>query len=118
MAPVVEFLFGALAFLALLGWGLTNAITARNHLREATALETIMKVRKIMDDDALSVLNRYRELMAAKGIKPDGSGKTVLTDEEEARREAMRQGLNKIGDQPLSQDEVDNQLVTEMPIAE
>jgi hypothetical protein len=103
---MTEFLFGALAFLALLGWGLTNAITSRNHLREATALETIMKVRKIMDDDALSVLNRYRELLAAKGIKPDGSSKTVLTDEEEARREAMRQGLSMTQGMPDMEEEL------------
>ena len=111
---MTELLFGALAFLALLGWGITNAITSRNHLRESTALQTIMQVRKIMDDDALAVLNRYRELLAAKNITASGNGKTVLTDEEEARREAMRQGLSMTSGMP----EMEPEPLDEIPVEE
>ena len=97
---MIELLFGALAFLALLGWGVTNAITSRNHLREANALETIMKVRKLMDDDASAVLERYRELSAARRMTDNGKTQTVLDEDTEARREALRQGLSMTAGMP------------------
>lgn len=92
---MTEILFGGLAFLALLGWGITNALTARNHFREAQGLEILERVNARIDKSVTEIIERYNQIVAAKKAKAEGiAGKTVLTDEEEARREALRQGLN------------------------
>lgn len=107
-------LVSVFAFASCMGWGITLALVSRNQLREANALEMQMKVRKLMDDDASAILERYKALLAAKNAKQDGRQTTVLTEEEEARREAMRQGLSfvdtmpddnipSLGDLPLSE---------------
>ena len=97
---MAEFLFGALAFLALLGWGVTNALTSRNHFREAQALDMEERVNARIDDRVSTVVNRYREIMAGKKVATEWRQPTVLTDAEEARREAVRQGLSMTGDMP------------------
>lgn len=98
---MIELLFGGLAFLALMGWGITNAITARNNLREANALDMIEKVESRIDDRVKEVVNRFREIAAAKrGEQPQPKSPTVLDDAELERRERMRQGLNLIDTLP------------------
>lgn len=115
MTIFVTLLFGALAFLALLGWGVTNALTARNHIREANALEVAAKIDGIITDRATEIFNRY---WAIKNRQTTGGEETertttVLDDAEEAKREARRQGLvasdpgddgggfGSLGDQPI-----------------
>ena len=112
---MTDLLFGALAFLALLGWGITNAITARNHIREANALEVDVKIAGVITDRATEIFNRYWAIKnrQAKGGEDAERTTTVLDDAEEAKREARRQGLiaadpgdegaefGTLGDQPI-----------------
>jgi hypothetical protein len=112
---VTEFLFGALAFLALLGWGITNALTARNHFREAQGLEILERVNARIDKSVTEIIERYNQIMAAKKAKAEGvAGKTVLTDEEEWEREKARQKLN-LNAMP-DFDEGSETILTEMPV--
>jgi hypothetical protein len=105
MGPMTDILFGALAFLALLGWGITNAITSRNNLREANALDMIEKVENRIDDRVTAVVNRFREISAAKrGEQQVKSGQTILDDAELERRERMRQGLSLLDGLPEADD--------------
>lgn len=100
---MTEFLFGALAFLSMLGWGITNALTARNHLREANALDIEERVNSRIDDRVSAVLNRYRALKA-KGTEEGGREKTVLDDETEAQNERRRQKLSMTESMPDDSD--------------
>ena len=100
---MTDILWGGIAFLALLGWGIVNALTSRNHLREATALETLMKARRIIDDEVVAAVNRYRELTANKTKQEEGRAPTVLDDATEALRERLRQGLSLADSMPDDQ---------------
>ena len=83
-------LFGAIAFLAFMGWGVTLALLSRNHFREAQALEIEERVNARIDDRVGAVINRYRALKA-KGTEGGAPEKTVLDDATEAEREKRRQ---------------------------
>lgn len=89
-----EFLFGALAFLSLLGWGVTNAITSRNHLREANALDIAMKVDGIITDRATEILNRLQALKKRKADASPERGPLPNTDENAEKQERLRQHVN------------------------
>lgn len=88
-------LWGALAFLALLGWGVTNAITARNHARESNALETAMKVDGIITDRATEIVNRFMALKKREPQSKDGRQEPLANaDENAALQEKLRQKVN------------------------
>jgi hypothetical protein len=101
---VTEFLFGSLAFLALLGWGATNALhayaRAMGHFREAQALEIEERVNARIDDRVSAVINRYQALKRAKQEGGEKPGPTVLDDATEAERERRRQNLSMTDTMP------------------
>lgn len=101
---MTEFLFGALAFLALLGWGITNALNsyarAIGHFREAQALDIEERVNSRIDDRVSAVVNRWTALKRAKQDLNEKPGPTVLDDATEADRERRRQNLSMTDSMP------------------
>ena len=110
-----EFIFAGLLVIACIGWGVTNALNARNNLREANALEVLDRISTKVDDKARSVINRYFELRKAKEVGRDPGDKTVLDDVTEYQREMQRQRLNLLDSQP-DDGVADQGFVGEAPI--
>lgn len=78
-----------------LGWGITNALTARNHAREANALETAMKVDGIITDRATEIVNRFMALTKKSAVQTDGRKEPLANaDANAAEQERLRQHIN------------------------
>lgn len=95
-------LFGALAFLALLGWGVTLALIVRSlgehDFRNAQALELEERVSNRIDERIGAVANRLRALQK----KPDGKTEEVPVrpTTEETAMEAERRRQRILGQDP------------------
>lgn len=117
---MTEFLFGALAFLALLGWGTTNALNsyarALGHFREAQALDIEERVSERIDKRVSEVLARYQSLKRAKQEPGEKPGPVVLDDATEAERERRRQNLSMTDSMPGDDDPFDIGALNEQPL--
>lgn len=92
---VLVAILGLLLVLACMGWGITNAITARNHFRDAQALDLEERVNARLEDRISKAVNPLLMRLRDRGDMPsDKMPPPILNDAEERARELRRQRIN------------------------